>query len=112
MSHDLVTTAAPSGATRATAPSWLQGAVLNTFAPMRRGRLRLELPDGTVREFGAAEAAAPTSAAGISASAYLKVLRPAFFTKCAFYGDIGFAESYIDGDWETPDLTALIGWFI
>jgi len=23
-------------------------------------------------------------------------------------GDIGFAESYIDGDWSTPDLTALI----
>ena len=25
------------------------------------------------------------------------------------HGDIGFAESYIDGDWSTPDLTALIG---
>ena len=24
-------------------------------------------------------------------------------------GDLGFAQSYIDGDWTTPDLTALIG---
>jgi cyclopropane-fatty-acyl-phospholipid synthase len=25
-----------------------------------------------------------------------------------FNGDVGFADSYIDGDWSTPDLTALI----
>jgi cyclopropane-fatty-acyl-phospholipid synthase len=25
-----------------------------------------------------------------------------------FSGDIGFAESYVDGDWDSPDLTALI----
>jgi cyclopropane-fatty-acyl-phospholipid synthase len=27
-------------------------------------------------------------------------------------GDIGFGEAYIDGDWYTPDLTAVIAWFL
>ena len=28
--------------------------------------------------------------------------------RLALHGDIGFAESYIDGDWSSPDLTALL----
>ena len=31
-----------------------------------------------------------------------------FFYRVALYGDIGFAESYIDEDFETSDLTRLI----
>jgi cyclopropane-fatty-acyl-phospholipid synthase len=27
-------------------------------------------------------------------------------------GDIGFAESFMDGDWTSPDLVAVISWFI
>ena len=38
--------------------------------------------------------------------------RPAFFEKCALYGDIGFAEAYLDGDWDTPSLAAVIAWFL
>jgi len=30
------------------------------------------------------------------------------FKRMSFYGDIGFAESYMDGDFESSDLTALI----
>jgi len=101
------TTVAPTQA-----PSFFQGAVLNAFAEMKLGRLRLELPDGSVREFGAAGAKSHTIAPGVSDTACLRVRRPAFFTKSALYGDIGFAESYLDGDWETPDLTALLGWFV
>jgi cyclopropane-fatty-acyl-phospholipid synthase len=40
------------------------------------------------------------------------VVREAFFARCVLAGDIGFAEAYLDGDWETPDLTAVIAWFI
>src|SRR4051812_7083610 len=111
MSHYLATTADASTTARPPAASFFQGAVLNAFAPMKRGRLRLELPDGTAREFGA-DTALTAHAPGVNAVACLKVRRAAFFTKCALHGDIGFAESYIDGDWETPDLTSLIGWFI
>jgi cyclopropane-fatty-acyl-phospholipid synthase len=70
------------------------------------------LPDGSVREFGDPDGSAHLIAPGVSSSASLRVKRSAFFTKSALYGDIGFAESYLDGDWDTPDLTSLLGWFV
>src|SRR4051812_27496093 len=113
MSHDLATTATASTPARRQPVSLFQNAVLGSFAPMTRGRLRVELPDGTIREFGSAAAASVAPLApGVNGAAHLKVRRAAFFTKCALHGDIGFAESYLDGDWETPDLTSLIGWFV
>jgi cyclopropane-fatty-acyl-phospholipid synthase len=80
---------------------------------MKRGHLRVELPDGTVRDFGDhADARARTLPLGLPAAAHLRVRREVFFKKCVLAGDIGFAESFIDGDWETPNLTAVIAWFI
>jgi cyclopropane-fatty-acyl-phospholipid synthase len=38
----------------------------------------------------------------------LTIHKSRFFKRLALYGDIGFAESYMDGDFETSDLTALI----
>ena len=90
----------------------LQRGVLNAFAGMPLGRLQLEMPEGSVREFGEPGLAPRAIAPGVGNAARLRVHRPAFFTKTALYGDIGFAESYIDGDWDTPDLTALLGWFV
>ncbi len=81
-----------------------RGLVLGSFVNMTRGCLRLELPDHTAHTVG--EAAVPTHLAQI------RVRREAFFKKCFWTGDIGFAESYIDGDWDTPDLTAVIAHFI
>ena len=40
--------------------------------------------------------------------AAMHVKRWRTFAKVMRRGDIGFAESYIAGDWETPDLTALM----
>jgi cyclopropane-fatty-acyl-phospholipid synthase len=112
MSQPFATTS-PSPATSPAQPASLfQGAVLNAFAEMKLGRMRLELPDGTVQEFGDAGVAAEYVAPRISNTAFMRVRRPAFFTKSALYGDIGFAESYIDGDWDSPDLTSLLGWFV
>lgn len=107
--------AAPANALHAAAPrasSFSRDALLASFADMKLGRLRLELPDGSLREFGDAAITAHEVAPGVSNFAQLRVRRPAFFKKCLLYGDIGFAESFIDGDWETPDLTAIIGWFL
>ena len=87
--------------------------VLSVLAKMTRGHLRLELPDGAVRDFGDhAAAVATTLPLAIPASAAIHVRRPAFFKKCILAGDIGFAESYIDGDWDTPNLAAVVAWFI
>ncbi len=110
MSHDLATTA-PAASAQSSSASIFQGAVLSALAAMPRGRLHLELPDGTTRAFGAPVGATPAEASDGHA-AFLLVRRPSFFTKCALYGDIGFGEAYMDGDWETPDLTALFGWFV
>ena len=89
-----------------------QNAVLAQFADLKLGRLRVELPDLSAREFGDRAVQAHEVAPGVRNTALIRVRRAAFFQKCALYGDIGFAESYLDGDWETPDLTAVIGWFI
>ncbi|MSU70599.1 MAG: class I SAM-dependent methyltransferase [Opitutaceae bacterium] len=104
--------AAPAFADRAR-PSVFARAVLNTFAGMKRGHLHIELPDGTVRNFGnQADACVRALPLGIPPEARIRVRREAFFRKCVFAGDIGFAEAFIDRDWETPNLTAVVAWFI
>jgi cyclopropane-fatty-acyl-phospholipid synthase len=87
--------------------------VLRAFRGMRLGHLRLDLPEGGHVDFGShADSLARALPLGLSASAQIRVRRPAFFSKCVLAGDIGFAESYLDGDWDTPDLASLIAWFI
>ena len=94
-------------------PSFYRTAVLRSFAAMTRGHLRIELPDGTSHEIGSHAAAVQlTLPLALPAFALIRVKRDAFFKKCLFAGDIGFAESYIDGDWETPHLAAVIAWFL
>ncbi len=94
-------------------PSFFRRAVLRAFAGMTRGHLRMELPDGSVHEIGAhADALARSLPLGLPATVHIRVRREAFFRKCVLAGDIGFAESFIDGDWETPNLTAIIAWFL
>jgi cyclopropane-fatty-acyl-phospholipid synthase len=90
-------------------PSCFRSFVLGSLSGMGRGRLRLELPEGEALEFGAGADVLPMDIAG---SAQIRVRREAFFRKCVLTGDIGFAESYMDGDWTSPDLVAVISWFI
>ena len=66
---------------------------------LRHGSLTLQLPDGSMQRFGSTE--------GPHAS-----LRMVNWNLCSAVlksGDIGFAESFIAGDWTTPNLTALLG---
>jgi cyclopropane-fatty-acyl-phospholipid synthase len=98
---------------RRTAASSARRLVLGAFAGLARGHLTIELPDGQTAEFGSrADAATVRVPAGITAAAHLRVRREAFFWKCVWSGDVGFAESFIDGDWETSDLASLLGFFI
>jgi cyclopropane-fatty-acyl-phospholipid synthase len=71
---------------------------LKLLARLRHGTLTLQLPDGSIQRFG--------SGAEPMASLHLhnwKVCVAALRS-----GDIGFAESYIAGDWSTPQLTDLL----
>ncbi len=93
----------------AASPSVFRDAVLASFAGMPRGRLTVELPGGAKRQFGSTDEVLPL---GIDHSARIRVLNEAFFRKTVMAGDIGFAESYIDGDWSSPDLAAVVSWFV
>ena len=42
----------------------------------------------------------------------VEVRRPRFFRRVLLGGSLGAAESYIDGDWSTNDLTALLRMFV
>jgi cyclopropane-fatty-acyl-phospholipid synthase len=94
---------------RSARPSAFRAPVLAAFSAMVRGRLQIDLPDGSSAEFGAGPEPLPL---GVAGSARIRVKRDAFFRKCVLSGDIGFAESYIDGDWTSPDLVAVVAWFL
>jgi cyclopropane-fatty-acyl-phospholipid synthase len=69
------------------------------IANIRHGRLRIRLPNGRVL-------ASSDGDAGLQA--LLVIDRWRALRRIAFGGDIGFGESYVAGDWTSPDLVALI----
>lgn len=77
--------------------------VLDSFRPLQSGTLDLTFPDGEKRTFGGGRE-------GLRAS--MTIRSESFFKRCVLFGPIGFGEAYVDGEWETPDLVAVIGWFI
>lgn len=80
-----------------------QKLVLSQLQKMKRGCLRMTLPDSKVLILGAP---------GQLPDATMEIKSSAFFEKCIFFGAIGFAEAFIDSLWNTTDLTAVIAWFI
>lgn len=77
--------------------------VLQMLRRLEHGLLRLTCPDGTTLVFG-------HPGAGPAASLVLKDWTPC--SAALKSGDIGFAESYIGGHWQTDDLAALLQVFI
>jgi cyclopropane-fatty-acyl-phospholipid synthase len=67
------------------------------------GRFELALPDGSVDAFGDPAAPAPVR---------LELRNWRLFPRLVSGGDIGFGESYSDGDWDCADLTGVIRLFI
>ena len=75
-------------------------AVFGLLAQLRHGSLDVRQPDGTMLHFGHEGSGGPRAAIALrnwnACAAALKS------------GDIGFAETYIAGDWTTPDLATLL----
>jgi cyclopropane-fatty-acyl-phospholipid synthase len=71
---------------------------LQLLQRLARGSLTLQLPDGSVQRFGHVD--------GPHAS--MKLHNWNVCGAALKSGDIGFAESYIAGDWSTSNLTALL----
>jgi cyclopropane-fatty-acyl-phospholipid synthase len=80
-----------------------QRAVMQSLEQMTLGCLHLELPDGTKRTIGQP---------GADITASVRIINWDFFKRCVLFGDIGFGEAYMDGDWDTDDITKVISWFI
>lgn len=80
---------------------------------MNRGQLTLGLPDGSLLKFGQADITGLRPLPpGIAPTAHIEVRNDRFFRRCVLAGDIGFGEAYVDGDWDSPDVTAVIAWFL
>jgi len=71
---------------------------LHMLQSIQKGCLHLTLPDGQRLRFGKDEAI----------QAHIQLHNWHVFGAALRSGDIGFAESFMAGDWDTPDLTALL----
>jgi cyclopropane-fatty-acyl-phospholipid synthase len=79
-------------------PSW-RALVVPRLARLGEGLL-------TLREGGTATTFGRQAQDGLSAE--VEVRDPAFWRRLALGGSLGAAESYADGEWDTPDLTAVV----
>ena len=75
---------------------------LRLLQRLQHGSLTVQLPDGALHHFG--DGHGPAAAMTLR---NWQVCRAALKS-----GDIGFAESYIAGDWTTPNLTELLKVFL
>ena len=80
-----------------------ENAVINALSKMDKGFLRLTLPNGETLDIGNIND---------QLKADLEVKSTAFYKKVVLYGDIGFGEAYVDGLWETKNITDVIKWII
>ncbi len=92
--------------------SWLgsgyaERSVFKLLDQLDFGSLDLQMPDGAMRHFGAptgqlqADGPAPPRVA-------MSLHDKAVFQRVLSSGDIGLAESYMDGQWDSPHLTELL----
>ena len=72
--------------------------ITSFLGKLDHGELHVQLPGGETVRFGP----------GGADQAAMTVYRSRFFRRVLLAADIGFAESYIDGNWDSPDLVALL----
>lgn len=100
MNDTIAATAAISAATQG---GLYQRLVLDALGKMTAGSLTLEFPDGSKRIIGSP---------GAAVDATMRIRNAAFFKRCVLFGDVGFGESYVDGDWDTDSIERVISWAI
>ena len=77
--------------------------VLPELAKLTKGCLVLRLPEGTELVLGDPRA---------TGGARMEVKDENAFRRIMLAADIGLTEGYMEGEWDSPDLNALIGFFI
>ena len=69
------------------------------FNKIERGQLTIEFPSGHRRIFSQGE---------LNPEAVLQIRNTKLILRMLFAGDLGLAESYLCGEWETPNLSVLL----
>jgi len=80
-----------------------QNIVLRFLSKMENGTLFLTLPNGEQLVMGNGDG-------NITANIVLN--NNEFYKRVILYGDIGFGEAYVDGLWETDNITSVIKWVL
>jgi len=90
--------------TEPTKSVWQQKVIHKLFSSMPVGGLLLRYSDGTEQIYGAVKHE-------IEAEINLNDDNE-FFRRGVAYGNVGLGEAYMEGVWDTPDIKAVITWFI
>lgn len=80
-----------------------ENSVISALCKMDKGFLSLSLPNGENMEIGEKKSAL---------KARLSITDHRFFKCVVLYGDIGFGEAYVNGLWETDNITNVIKWIL
>src|SRR5438105_2595175 len=80
-----------------------QDIILKFLSKMDKGHLYLTLPGGEQITFGNGEG-------NITAS--IAINSGEFYKRIILFGDIGFGEAYVDGLWDTDNITNVIKWVL
>ncbi len=78
--------------------TWAKRLILQTLSKLSEGCLEIVCPEGN---YSYGDAASPLRGLVV-------VHNQRFFTRALFGGDVGMGESYMDGDWSSPDLASVI----
>jgi len=83
--------------------SFYQNIVLKFLSKMDRGQLYLTLSGGEQITFGNGEG---------NITARMVINDGEFYKRIILFGDIGFGEAYVDGLWDTDNITNVIKWVL
>jgi cyclopropane-fatty-acyl-phospholipid synthase len=83
--------------------SFYQNLVLRYLSKMDKGTLYLTLADGEELTMGTGEG---------NIKAAIQVNNDEFYKRIILFGDIGFGEAYVDGLWDTDNITNVIKWVL
>lgn len=84
-------------------PGFYQKQVMKLLENMNLGTLNVTFPDGSTTVLGNGDG---------KITANVKINDKYFFKRCVLYGDVGFGEAYVEGEWETDNITNVIKWFL
>jgi cyclopropane-fatty-acyl-phospholipid synthase len=80
---------------------------VNALSKFKKGSLKITDPDGSMIIYGDT-----TKEYSAFESAHITIKNYDFYKRCVYYGDIGFAESYLNSEWDTENIIQVISFFI